>query len=191
MRDALLLFVPGGAERTFDVSVALPEDTPGAATAGWTSFIATSEPGGSDTDTWACHLLLSPASRVRPQEALARVQEYARPGIAELQLGALPPPAAGTRAECGFDPASGCYNFIPENAGVRFVMDGTSRPWFSPVVRILGTDNRDAWVYVDHLIHDRVARDAHGNLLFQMPGKITHRSLIEVVFRPSEGLAGS
>jgi hypothetical protein len=85
---------------------------------------------------------------------------------------------------------TGCYNIVPEEAGVRFVIDGTDQPWFSPVFRIPGTKNQEAWVYVDHLIHERADRDVHGDLVFQIPGQIRRRSLVEVVFAPPGGFLG-
>ncbi len=188
--NAFLLFTPDAGERPFEISVVTPETDPLMASVSRTTLIATGQREEGNVEQWACHLLLGAAGEIPEQEALRRAVAYVEPPAPELQIGVLPPADVGYRAESGFDPVSGCYNLVPEYAGVRFIIDGTQQPWFSPVFRILATDNQVAWVYVDHLIHERMDRDAHGNLVFQIPGQITRRSLVEVVFSHPEGSEG-
>ncbi|MHC4089287.1 MAG: hypothetical protein ACYSVY_03240, partial [Planctomycetota bacterium] len=57
---------------------------------------------------------------------------------------------------------------------------------FSPVFNVLDTAGARVWVYVDHLIHEAVGRDAGGNVIFQVPGTITGRTLVELVLRGQE-----
>ena len=57
------------------------------------------------------------------------------------------------------------------------------------MVRVLESADREAWVYVNHLIHAEVYRGADGNLLFQLPD-VTGPVPVEVLFRQEEPKGG-
>jgi hypothetical protein len=188
--DAFIMFVPDRAESTVAVVTAARPAGRTADSDLRTIFTASARPGKRGVGAWACHLLLRAAGDITESEARARALAYAYPETPELLLGSPGVGGAGRANATGFDPRSGCYDIAPEDGGVRFLVDGTKRPWYSPAFRVLNTDTREAWVYVDHLIHGRVARDREGHILFQIPGVIGRASLVEVVFSSSRGTQG-
>ncbi len=48
---------------------------------------------------------------------------------------------------------------------------------------VLDSRGLDAWVYLDHVVYDRVARDAAGDLVFQLPDLVGERAVVEVLLR--------
>ncbi len=151
---------------------------------GHTSLIAVADASGEDIETWFCHILLGAASEASDEDAFARAVDYTRPAAPRIEVGSLVPVSEEDGRTAGFDPASGCYVIAPDRHLVRLVIGGRERPRYSPAFQIVGTDNYEAWaVYVDHRIFDRVARDAQGNLIFQLPGTIRKPTLVEVLLR--------
>ena len=69
----------------------------------------------------------------------------------------------------GFNAASGCYVIAPDRGQVRLIIDGTKQPVYAPVFQIVQPENSAAWVYVDHLIFEKVARSPGGGVVFQLP----------------------
>ena len=71
---------------------------------------------------------------------------------------------------------------------MRFVIDGTDHPRFSPAFEIVGARHQEAWVYINDLIFDAASYNASGNLVFQLPDVVRDRAIVEVLFaEPSTG----
>lgn len=136
-------------------------------------LIATDRGDSEAVKTWSVHLLLAGVGEESQRQVAERALSYARPPTLVVEVGSAH----------GFDPSTGCYVLSPQDGRVRFVIEGTVAPLFSPAFRILEPEGLQAWVYVQHRILDRVARDRAGNLLFQLPGVIRDRTTIEVLFR--------
>lgn len=189
--DAFLLYVMDDAGRPMRITESAPGTDPTSASTERVSFIAVGDGPEGDVETWASHILLGSASVITDEEALARALDYASPTAPRLELGSFVSVDGDDSGSTGFDPTSGCHVIAPDRGRVRFVIDGGERPRFSPVFQIISPDNHEAWVYVDHLIFDRVARDAQGNLIFQLPGMVGKLTLVEVLFRRPERLSGT
>jgi hypothetical protein len=165
-------------------------DQPGRDTDGRTSdtsLIAVTDqdrPVEHSVALWASHLLLAGAGDVRDDELRARAVDYADPVAPRVEVGSLVPTAGADGAAEGFDPVQGLYTVGPDADLVRFVIDGQRQPRFAPAFRIADTAERDAWVYLDHLVADCVARDRQGDLIFQVPGSIRAPVTVEVHLRP-------
>ena len=136
---------------------------------------------------WTGQLLLIADEQLTEAQAEKRAIEYALPNPPRLEIGMF---AIGDTANHpnspsanGFDPAAGCYVIAPDNGNVRFRIDDAHGPHFSPIFEILNPQARQAWVYVNHMIFDRVTRTPEGHLLFQLPGIINQPTLVEILFR--------
>ncbi len=155
-----------------------------------TSFVVINSTGEPVVQRWVSQITFSLSGRVPDDEAASRAADYIEPAPIELEIGSPVVGKSGGARTDGFDAATGCYVLAPEGNRVRFVLDCRKRPCFSPAFCIARSDWQEAWVYVDHLIFDAVARDARGQLIFQLPETITDRTTVEVLFRqtpPPEG----
>jgi len=106
--------------------------------------------------------------------------DYRTDAPVDVLIGA---PAAAGRGANGYDAADGTFVISPKDGKVRLRLDGSKRPIVSPAFRIDGSAGLDAWVYVNHLVHKKVARDAGGDVLFQIPGTLTKPAIVEVILR--------
>lgn len=194
--DTFLLYVVNDAEARMRITESDPGDDNASSEAKLLSLVAIKDARYGYVDSWACHMLLGASSEVSDDEALARAIDYAGGELPRLELGSWVSPGRGGRfsgsstaplvkpsAARGFDPATGCFRVAPYRGRIRLVIDGAKRPRFSPAFQIMDSENREAWVYVNDRIFDRTARDAQGNLIFQLPGTIRERTLVEVLFR--------
>ncbi len=175
--DASLLYVPGNQPRLREL---VEESDAGRRQV---SFTALFDNGAAETESWHCHLLLGTSTEVAPAEVSARATAYARPAGLRFELGSPVPPAQADTGQTGFDPASGCYVITPDQGRVRFVIDGRGQPRFSPAFRVICRPDDEAWVYVNNLILKNIARDASGNLVFQLPGIVRSETTVEILFR--------
>ena len=143
------------------------------------------------TERWAAHLFLASSDAVTEEEAEARARGYGAPVPCRLEVGAFVPATGDHSRVPGFEPGTGCHVLAPDQGLVRFVVDPSQHTAFSPVYKIISNPDREAWVYVDHLIHQPVARDADGNLLFQLPITLAKPTLVEVLFAHSPEFDGT
>lgn len=160
-----------------------------------TWFVLWGNPPSGPLASWTAQLILTDdsapddASNDVPQ---MRAIDYAAPAPIEIQIGSpISANRAGaasasrdavTRAD-GYDAASGAYLIQPNDDRVRLVVDGRRRPLFSPAFVISGSANKEAWVYVDHLIFSDAARDANGDVVFQVREPVRKRMIIETILR--------
>lgn len=160
-------------------------------------------PGGGpsgDVYRWACHLFVGSSSKLPEDEAQARALAYLRPRLPEIKSGrpapaspAIPAPVDSQRSSPidaadrttprrGFDPAQGCFVIAADALGARLVLPADTGPYFAPSFRVSDSAGLDAWVYADQRLVHRVARDARGDLIFQLPGRISATTVVEVLF---------
>ena len=183
--DAFLLYVPSEEEPPVRLTEQVNELRRRV------SFVAARETDdGAAEESWACHLLLASARAVTDEEAGARAQAYRHPPGLRVEVGSSVTPDEAPVGPEGFDPADGCYLVRPDRGRARFIIDGRRQPCFSPAFRILSTESRAAQVYINHLVFDEVAYDRDGNLVFQLPGGIRDRTIVEVLLRGSPGPEG-
>jgi hypothetical protein len=157
---------------------------------GHTLLTAIVESPEEDPVTWLCYILLGSSGDICDEDVDAHVVDYTGPAAPRIEVGSLVPVSGEHDGTRGFDPASGCYVIAPDRHRVRLVIGEDEGLRYSPAFKIHGADNREAWVYVDHLIFDRVAYDAEGDLIFQLPGAVRKPTVIEVLFRqldPQDG----
>ncbi|MCH7813876.1 MAG: hypothetical protein IID40_07630 [Planctomycetes bacterium] len=130
---------------------------------------------------WSCLLRVWPPGHC--DETVDLALDYCYPEGVEVGVGEWVLDAPGDADGDGFDERAGCYTFRPEGDLLRFVLDGSRRPRFSPVFKVLGTGDHRVWVYVDNVILEPLVRNAAGEVLFQLPMTVRHRCLVEVVLR--------
>lgn len=188
--DAALLYVVDDHDRPIEITETVWPAGKDSTATNRTIFMAVAEPTDGAIQSWTCHLLLGAASRLSLDDATARVLGYARPVSPQLQIGSFLPTDERGGLRDGFDTASGCYVIAPERGQVRLVIDGTKQPVYAPAFQIVQPGNSAAWVYVDHLIFEKVARDPGGGVIFQLPGVIRKRTLVEVLFPRSRSASG-
>lgn len=133
------------------------------------------------TQAWACLLRVWPPGHC--DQALELAMDYAYPDPLHVMVGERVNDSPGDDNGDGFNERFGCYVLRPEADLLRFEVNGSKRPRFSPVFNVLDTAGARVWVYLDNVILETVGRDAKGNAVFQLPGTVRGRSLIEVVIR--------
>ncbi len=117
---------------------------------------------------WRSAMRLGSAPGQPTEEVQAEVAAMCRPPLPRIEVGhvgAQPPrqsPSPG-------DNADGCIALTPEHGYLRFVLDEAWPAGMTATYVIEQSENREATVYVNHLIHDRIARDGMGRLLVQLP----------------------
>jgi len=134
--------------------------------------------------SWVCQLRLGAAGELGDQpEVLARAAAYVSPPELQFDLGSLAENTRLGHVVNGFDQATGCYAITADRGRVRFFIDGRQQPSFSPAFRVRDGAGQQAWVYINQALLTQVTRDSTGDLLFQLPGAIRNRTLVEVLFR--------
>ena len=173
--NAMLLYTVAGVGRSIRMteSETDSDDVSASASPRRVTFTAGGSTPTEDAVQWSCHLLLGAAGNITRKDVQRRVVEYVFPAPLEMKVGSV----------VSFNHNAGCYVISPDQGRVRFMLDGQQAPRFSPAFRILtGSEHGRFWVYVNHALFDRVARDAEGHLMFQLPGVIDHPTLVEVFF---------
>ncbi len=182
--DAFLLFVVDEARGPVHFRSATMGAGETPADTDLVSLIAVQDRDEGNVQTWLCHVLVASSSAISDDEARARAAAYASPAPPRLDTGTLIAVGQGEPDSVGFDPRDGCFVIAPDEGRVRFWVDGTERPHFSPRFKVLGGEWPEAWVYADDVILEQVARDAEGNLIFQLPGIINESVAVDVLFGP-------
>ena len=85
--------------------------------------------------------------------------------------------------EDGFDRLDGTITLVADRNLVRFAGRADSCFSCQPVFRIAESSNRAVWVYVDHQIHEPIARDEQGQAIFHLTQAQTTPALVEVLLR--------
>ncbi|RME36821.1 MAG: hypothetical protein D6788_10800, partial [Planctomycetota bacterium] len=144
-------------------------------------------PVGDGRVRWRAHLVLTRGRALAPEEAARRAREYRTPPMPRLEVGAFSTIRDDRGGEAqGFDPVGGCYVIQPDEGRIRLYLDPRTGPRYSPVLVIPNPQGRQAWVYVDNLIERNVSVTPRGELVFQLPGEIRRRTVVEALFRLPE-----
>ncbi|MFQ5590539.1 MAG: hypothetical protein ACE5HE_05200 [Phycisphaerae bacterium] len=178
--QAFLLYVPGEQQRLRTLT---ERHYSSRRRVSFTAVWGNGVPNGS---SWYTHLLVLSSADISDEEVRARAAAYSRPARLRFELGSPVRCDHADTGETGFDPASGCYVISPEHGHVRFVVGGAGQALFSPAFQVGCRPDQKAWVYVNNLVFDSVARDADGNLIFQIPGTIRDETMVEILFRQQE-----
>lgn len=178
--DAAVLFLVRSATASTDPVRMVQHDEPELRRM---SFVAVAEPAAGTLERWTAQLVLASAGNLGAEECLRRAEDAQHPPCPRFELGAAVAPGVGAEGTCGFDHGAGVYVVKPEEGRVRFVLDGARRPYSAPTFQLIDAPADSCWVYVNHLLHEQVTRDADGRLLFHLPGVIRDRVLVEVLFR--------
>lgn len=136
---------------------------------------------------WSTLLHLHNGPMMSQEAASIISRNFAHPPQLKVEIGSVADTFDGRPLVNGFDRHSGTYVLTAERGRLRFSLDGRDSAIVAPAFRIIGTATPQVWIYVNHLIHDRVFRAEDGTVLFQLPGTIDSRTLIEVIFRQSGG----
>jgi hypothetical protein len=106
--------------------------------------------------------------------------DYCRPAALAPAAGETVETADGDLDHDGFDEASGCYVLRLVSDVCRFEIDGRKQVRFYPTFKLDGSADRDVWVYEAGRQLTNQARDADGNVIFQVDRIVNERVLIEV-----------
>ncbi|HRX83831.1 MAG TPA: hypothetical protein P5572_02295 [Phycisphaerae bacterium] len=141
--------------------------------------------GGRDcpANPWSALLGVGPAGDCRPATSAACARAYGATDAIDLLVGDYRRDTVGDADGDGFNERFGSFMLKPEAGRVQLRLHAQSTPIMSPAFSVEVGDAGEAWVYVDNLIHAPVARDPHGNLVFQVPGLCDHDMLVEVYLR--------
>ena len=133
--------------------------------------------------TWHCLLDLDGASDCEPTQCETNALSYCDPAGAQFTVGGLDTTTEGDADQDGFNERYGTLMLAPSGARVQLRLDGRERPIVNPTFCVVGSAERDAWVYVDYVIDDQVGRDADGNLIFELNRVIDGELNVEVYLR--------
>lgn len=152
--------------------------------------VASAAGGMSQQSHWPVHLCLLGAE-ASLDEARARAAAFGSPPPPTLELGTAALQADGRRPDDAFDRRWGCYRLEPDRGTLRVQLQGLGTTVFTPCFQVDGTASDDAWVYVNHLIHTRVARLEDGSILFQLRPDTPSSTRIEVLTAPTGGTSAT
>ena len=133
---------------------------------------------------WISAMRLGSAPGQLAEDVEAEAAAMRSPPIPRVEVGRLherspgQPPSAGENAD-------GCISLVPERGYLRFVLPRAWPAGMMPTYVIEQSENREATVYVDHLIHHRIARDEAGRLLVQLPAGAAG-TRVEILLRASD-----
>jgi hypothetical protein len=156
------------------------------------SLCAYGGPVARPTHTW--HSLLNvwpPANCAEPARQATAISFCHRPKMAML-AGELVRDSAGDDDGDGFNERDGTYVLRPLANCVQLRLDGRQRPMVNPAFSVRDVGEREAWVYVNHVLHGPVARDAERHLVFEIPVVVGAEMIVEVYLRePPSDLGGA
>lgn len=175
-KSGLLLVLPAGPEPS-------RIDVRADAQSRRIDLVAWGGPMEGPVGRWSCLLSVWPPGNCDKPVARARALDYCHPARLNVLVGEAITDSPGDADSDGFNERLGCYVLRPEADLLRFEIDATLRARFWPLFHVVNTAGQQAWVYVDNVILESVARDSAGHLLFQIPNTVRRISLVEVVLR--------
>ncbi|UCG16436.1 MAG: hypothetical protein JSV19_00045 [Phycisphaerales bacterium] len=173
-----LLFVLHDARRAPDLEFFREPD------ARRTTLVASGGKLGRETDSWTCMCNVWPANNATGTNATDQALDYSYAGgRINVTTGRLLTNDLGDDNGDGFNERLGCYVLAPESQQLRFTLDGRQQRMFYPAFSVKHSAGVDAWVYQDFTVLEPTARDANGDLLFQIPQVVDKEVTIEIYFR--------
>ncbi len=143
-----------------------------------------------ETVRWRCLLWLTTSDKGLEESARARVAAFDHPPALDLQVGSLDS-GHGTAMMSGFDRETGSFFLKVEDGRVRFKLRPTASHAVEPAFTVTGTAGHQAWVYVNHILHEPTARNRDGDVIFQLREPIRKATLVEVIVRRGSASSGS
>lgn len=135
--------------------------------------------GLTATDTWRTACRLGRTMGGDPPAAVAEAMidpPHPRMEVGRMAVESDAPSSDAARL-------GGCLHIVPERGYVRFTLRDAWPGGMMPTFAIEDSQGREAAVYVDHLIHTRVARDHDGRLLVQLPAGAKSGTRVEILLR--------
>ncbi len=130
--------------------------------------------------SWDCMISLWPADQVAGTGAEERALDYCYPARFRPSVGRLVTDHPDDPGSDGYAEQTGSYLVATENGRLKFLLDGDRRKRHSPVFTLVDSAEREAVIYVDNIIVETQARDAAGNIIFQIPRTISVDARVEV-----------
>lgn len=109
------------------------------------------------------------------------LSSYIHPETIRLEQGRPAGEKSGLARDAVLNPAGGCYEVEAEQGRVRFMLEGKRKPLTAPCFEVSQVGAGACWVYVDHLIQEATARSREEHLIFQVPGTVDRRVVVEVL----------
>ncbi|MBI1827473.1 MAG: hypothetical protein HY287_05365 [Planctomycetes bacterium] len=131
----------------------------------------------------SAHLFLTTSSTLSNVEAHRRAADYNQLVPLRFEVGKAAEEVADTRRTDGFDAATGCFTIDADGGQARIVIDGRTHRLSSPAFRVRQTHAENAWIYVNHLILDRVERTEKEDVIFQITHDISEPTELEILTR--------
>lgn len=148
------------------------------------SLVLVDEPT-TTSRTWQCLLWLTTFDKTFEEQGAIQAAAFLDPP--RLTLDAEPNDEGDSEHYTEFDRPTGSYILHPRGGRVGVTLRPGSPRIVNPAFTVSGTAGRDAWVYVDDVLHEPVARDAGGDLVFQLREAPRRTTRVEVIVR--RGLA--
>jgi hypothetical protein len=133
--------------------------------------------------SWSALLALGPSGRCARATWAALDRTYGRSPQVEVVVGSFNTASPGDADGDGYNEREGAFTLLPVAGRVQLRLRAEHAPLMSPVFNVAAGPDWEAWVYVNHLIHQPIVRDAHGGVLFQLPQLIERDTLVEVYLR--------
>ncbi len=130
--------------------------------------------------SWDCLISVWPADQVSGAGAEERALDYCYPAQFRPSVGRLVTDHPDDPGHDGYAEQTGSYLVATENGRLKLLLDGDRRKRHAPVFTILGSSEQEAVIYVDDIIVETQARDAAGNIIFQIPRTISVDARVEV-----------
>ncbi len=175
------LFVPHQRVQAPNVESLLAQDNP--------SLCSLFRGGPTDRaiQRWAMMITVWPPDLDSAETAKLLAMDYCNPAEVRVAVGKLVRTDDGDLNNDGFNESEGCYVLSPDGDRLRATFGPGNLLRFSPVFKVLGTAEKQAWIYSDGRIVAPAWRDADGQLTFRLRGIIDGQRLIEVHFQPGPG----
>lgn len=175
--DYALAFIPGNIADLDSITERIDN------TKKQVSFVASAPNESGDAWTARALLLVAQARGMTRERAALEAANYHHPAGVTLEKGRFVPSPDSDIVDSGFDPDSGSYVIAPVGGQVRFRVDANNELTNRAAFTIIDSERSDAWVYVNHVLYERVARNTRNQLIFQLPGAETGETVVEVILR--------
>jgi len=179
--DYALAFIPGSTEDLDSITERVDDTTRQV------SFIASAPNESGDEWTARSLLLVSTVEALTRDRAVREATDYHDPTGVILEKGRFVPSVDAGAEASGFDPISGSFVIAPVGGQVRFRIAPETDLADRAAFTIIDSERSDAWVYVNHVLYERVARSDRDHLIFQLPGSESGETIVEVILRRRAG----
>ncbi len=134
----------------------------------------------SDRIKWSGLLSVWSTGACASPDQGAIVGAWEMPAMPDMLAGHLDVETEGDANKDGYNERLGCFIVAPEGNSVQMRIGGGDRPVRWPAFVVRGTAGKEVWVYVNQVVHEPVARDREGNVLFQLGEVVEQPATVEV-----------